>query len=100
MDNQKCEIIQKPFLPGSGWENKWVWELGVWAGHSSVRHIMEPPVRPERRRNWDAIQPHILALLPTRSWELTALSSKPMDSVVPETSVQYPLRARHWEAPP
>lgn len=94
MDNQKCEIIQKPFLPGSGWENKWVWELGVWAGHSSVRHIMEPPVRPERRRNWDAIQPHILALLPTRSTIL-----KPMHSVVPETSVQYSLRARHWEAP-
>lgn len=75
MDNQKCEIIQKPFLPGSEWENKRVWELGVWAGHSSVRYIMEPPVRPERRRNWDSIQPHILALLPTQSWELTALFS-------------------------
>lgn len=36
---------------------------------------MEPPVRTECRRNWDAIQPHILALLLTLSWELIALSS-------------------------
>lgn len=96
MDNQKCEIIRKPFLPGSGWENEWVWELGVWAGHSSVRYIMEPPVRPERRRNWDTVQPHILALLPP-PLELGVDNTilKPMDSVVPEPSVQLPLCARH-----
>lgn len=69
MDIQKREIIRKPFLPGSssGWEEKQVWGPGVRAGHSSARCTMEPPVRPEHRRNWAAIQPHILALLPAQS---------------------------------
>lgn len=52
---------------------------------------MEPPVRPECRRSWDAIQPHILALLPTPSWELTALSS----SQCIQLFQRHPLSARH-----
>lgn len=52
---------------------------------------------PERRRNWDAIQPHILAPLPTQSWEFTALSSnRCIQLFQPEMSVQHPLHARHW----